>query len=229
MGTNTLAHIQDQWGCDLIATYHGPDRPLTGANWLVGGPFRKYETPGSALFDPSDRGSRPVYYADFQNFAGRRFFLSFTEIRDETGYEWAPDNDIQATAERGIRQIRRALDSMALPTLFTHETDYIHKIKPENWTEILKRISLGIAAYEPIQVTLEAGIAYVRDCRTSSLHKATYHADSKEILLEFLGESQQKTFTCLFHEEAGRIEARWIIIPEFRGKQEVRVKHEQVS
>jgi hypothetical protein len=224
MGTNTLGHVQDRWGCDLLGTYHGPDFPLTGAKWLVGGPFRKYETPGSALFDQSNQGSRPVYYADFQNFAGRKFFLSFTEIRDETGYEWAPDNDVTATAERGISQLKRALDSMALPTLFTHETDYIYKIKPENWAAIMHKINQGIALYNPIQVNLGEGIRYVRNCKTSSLQNARYSTDSGEIILVFHGYSDQPTFTCLFSDENGEIQSRWLTIPEFIGNSEFKIK-----
>ena len=50
-----------------------------------------------------------------------QFFNCVTEIRDDAGYEWYPSNDVACTIDRGTRQTKRALDSMALATLFTHD------------------------------------------------------------------------------------------------------------
>ena len=92
---------------------------------------------------------RPVYYADYYNLAGCPFFNTITEIRDDAGYEWAPDNDVEASIGRGVRQVRRALDSLALGSLFTHETDFIYKIEPDRWAEIIAGVAKGIASYNP--------------------------------------------------------------------------------
>jgi hypothetical protein len=214
MGSNTLAHVRDRWGCEFIATYHGADAPLDGASWLVAGPFRLHEQPGSALFDKSDRGARSLYYADFINFAGRRFFLCCTEIRDETGYEWAPDADVEQSAARGLRQVRRALDSFALPVLFTHETDYIYKISPAAWDGQLERISSGLSAYNPIYVTLDEGVRYVRATKTSRLESATYDPARREVAVHFAGQADVLTHYHLFTSEE-EISARLVEVPPF--------------
>jgi hypothetical protein len=188
----------------------------------VGGPFRKNEDPGSALFDRQDRGDRPVYYADFQNFSGKQFFLCFSEIRDETGYEWAPDNDVEATTQRAIRQLRRALDAMILPTLFTHETDYIFKIRPENWKMIIEKINAGIASYQPVQVTLDEAARIVRATRTSRLADCLYDPDNKQVQAVFRGESDVGTTFYLFTGEH-QIESHLVDVPEFQEECIVRV------
>ena len=198
MGSNTLAHVRDRWGCEFIATYHGADAPLEGANWLVAGPFRQHETPGSALFDKDDRGTSAMYYADFINFADRQFFLCCTEVRDETGYEWAPDGDVENSAARGLRQLKRALDSFALPVLFTHETDFIYKISPEAWEAQLASIASGLSGYNPIYVTLDEGIRYVRATKTSRLVSAAYDPATQEVTAHFTGQADVLTHFHLF-------------------------------
>jgi len=193
--------MRDRWGCEFIASYHGADAPLEGANWLVAGPFRQHEAPGSALFNKADRGASALYYADFMNFADRQFFLCCTEVRDETGYEWAPDGDMENSAARGLRQLQRALDSFALPVLFTHETDYIYKISPEAWDAQLARIASGLSGYHPIYVTLDEGIRYVRATKTSQLASANYDPASREVAVHFSGRTDVLTHFHLFTSE----------------------------
>jgi hypothetical protein len=217
MGSNTLAHVRDRWGCEYIATYHGADAPLEGASWLVADPFRQHETPGSALFDKADRGAKAMYYADFINFADRQFFLCCTEIRDETGYEWAPDGEVENSAARGLRQLKRSLDSFALPVLFTHETDYIYKISPEAWETQLARIASGLSGYNPIYVTLDEGIRYVRATTTSRLASAGYDPASREVTAHFTGQTDVITYFHLFTNEQ-EITSRLVEVPSFEGE-----------
>ena len=214
MGSNTLAHVRDRWGCEFIATYHGADAPLEGARWLVAGPFRQHEAPGSALFDKADRGASAMYYADFVNFADRQFFLCCTEIRDETGYEWAPDGDAEKSAARGLRQLKRALDSFALPVLFTHETDYIYKISPDAWDAQLAHIASGLSTYEPIYVTLDEGIRYIRATKTSRLASAAYDSATQKITVHFTGQADVLTHFHLFISEQ-EITSRLVEVPPF--------------
>ncbi len=224
IGSSVIEHVHDRWGGDLIVTYHGIDAPLDGSPWLIGGPFRKYETPGSALFDRNERGDRPVYYADFQNFAGRQFFHCFTEVRNDTGYEWAPDNDVEATTQRGLSQIKRALDSMALPTLFTHETDYVYKIRPENWIEIFKGIARGIASYKPLQVTLDDGMRAVRATKTSTFSECLYEPQTGEIQAVFSGQTDVPTSFYVFTEAGREIASQMVEVPVFRKRKVVHHK-----
>jgi hypothetical protein len=214
IGSNTLGHVRDRWGCEFIATYHGADAPLEGANWLVAGPFRQHETPGSALFDKADRGARAMYYADFVNFADRQFFLCCTEVRDETGYEWAPDGDVENSAARGLRQLKRALDSFALPVLFTHETDFIYKISPEAWEAQLARISSGLSGYNPVYVTLDEGIRYVRATKTSRLVSAVFDPATREVTAHFTGQADVPTHFHLFTSDQ-EITSRLVEVPPF--------------
>jgi hypothetical protein len=221
MGSNTVAHIRDRWGCEFIATYHGVDAPLDGASWLVAGPFRKHETPGSALFNRAERGDRPMYYADFINFADREFFLCCTEVRDETGYEWAPDGDVEKSARRGIRQLTRALDSFALPVLFTHETDYIYKISPQAWEAQLDRITRAIASYHPIYTTIDEGVRTVRATRTSRLASAAFDPAERQVTTHFSGRADTLTYFHLFTGEQ-ELASRLVEVPPFEGGNIVR-------
>ena len=170
------------------------------------------------LFDSAKRGQRPVYYTDFVNFANRQFFLCCTEIRDETGYEWRPGNDVAGTVGRGVRQLRRALDSMALAVLFTHETDYIYKICPGAWEEELAQIATGIADYNPVYVTLDDGVCYVRATRTARLASCRYNATTGEVTATFTGRADVPTHFYLFTEAGGEIEARLVGVPAFEGE-----------
>ena len=164
--------------------------------------------------DKANRGTSAMYYADFINFANRQFFLCCTEIRDETGYEWAPDEDAEKSAARGLRQLKRALDSFALPVLFTHETDYIYKISPEAWEAQLARIASELSIYEPIYVTLDEGIRYVRATKTSRLISAVYAPATREVTIHFTGQADVLTHFYLFTSEQV-ISSRLVEVPPF--------------
>jgi hypothetical protein len=200
LGANTVAHMTDRWGVEFVGKIQDVDAPLRDETpWLRLGPFRRYERPGSALFDPALRGDRPVYYADFVTFGGRRLFNCVTEIRDDAGYEWAPDTDVAATVGRGVRQLRRALNSMALAVLFTHETDFIHSIPPDVWDEELAGIWEGVRGYNPISMTLDDAVRYVRATRTARL-VATNDDGSGAIAATFAGRADVPTHCYVFVE-----------------------------
>jgi hypothetical protein len=223
MGTNTSAHVQQRWGCDFLGKVMDADLPLgEDTPWLQLGPFRR-EIPGSAYpFTPGNPGHRPVYYADFVNLAGSRFFNSVTEIHDDAGYEWAPDNDVQATIGRAARQLSRAMDSMAMASLFTHETDFIYKIRPENWREIMAGVEHFLEPYHPISVTLDEGMRYLRATKTARLRAASFDPARAEVSAFLEGDSDLTTHMYLFTDVEP--EGRLIEIPPFEGKVEVRAK-----
>ena len=219
MGSNVVAHVHDRWGAEFIGKVQDVDAPLADeVPWLKSGPFRRYEEPGTCLFDPARRGDRPVYYADFVNFGGRRLFNCVTEIRDDAGYEWAPDKDVAATVGRGVRQLRRALDSMALAVLFTHETDYIYKIRPDVWAKEMEQITAGIGGYDPIYVTLDEGVRYVRATRTSRLKSCRCDVATGEITAIFDGYADVPTHFYLFTEAGGEIAPELVGVPAFQGE-----------
>lgn len=199
MGQNVAAHMCDRWGIEFVCKIQDADAPLTAEHsWLPLAPFRLHEPPGACHFDVSRRSSRPVYYADFVNFGGRRFFNCVTEIRDDAGYEWAPDANVAQTVSRGVRQLRRALDSMALPVLFTHETDYIYKISPAVWEAEIAQITAALHHYQPIYLTMDDAVHHVRALRTSRLVSAQFDVEQRELIVAFCGYADVPTQFHLF-------------------------------
>lgn len=219
MGSNVIRHVSEKWGMEFIAQNKAIDRPWHDTvPWVIQGPFRLHEQPGTSTNNPARelRGINPVYYADFTDINGHRFFNCYTEIRDDAGYEWAPDNDVEATAGRGIRQLTRALNSMALAVLFTHETDYIYLIRPENWEKELQLIVEGIQSYDPIYLTSDEALKIVRATRTSRIHDIGHSTDKRTITISFTGKTDVPTFCWLFNEKQSEITRELIEIPAFK-------------
>jgi hypothetical protein len=219
MGANTARHVRETWGCEFIGKLMDFDLPLSaGIPWLRQGPFRLHEEPGESLPHTNKASShRPVYYADTLQADGVRFFNSVTEIRDDAGYEWAPDGDAAASIGRGVRQLRRALDAMALASLFTHETDYIYKIEPQGWSEIISGIAEGIAAYQPLQMTLDEACGLLRATRASRLRGCRLDRESGEVLVTFEGQADRPTYFHIFHEQDTDLAGDRREVPPFDG------------
>ena len=216
IGRNAVAHVHGRWGARYGIIHMDAGRPYRlSTPWLKLGPFRRYEAPGTAAINPARRGQRPFFIADFLNLAGYRFFDCITEIRSDAGYEWMPDNDVPATVGRGVRQLRRAFDSMALPVLFTHETDHIYRISPDNWSAAIAQVARGIADYGPIYVTLDEGMRYVRATRTSRLESCVHHSTRRELTAVLSGQADVPTHLWLFTENQGEIEQRLLDVPPF--------------
>jgi hypothetical protein len=220
MGKNSVAHLQEKWKVHSIGKPMQVDLPLTpGSSWLKLRPFRKFETPGTCSpITRQRRGHRPVYYSDFVNLNGYQFFNSLTEIRDVAGYEWEPDNDIEKTVNRGIHQISRAIDSMALSVLFTHETDYLMHIRPENWSKIIKGVANGIAHYQPIHLTLDEGVRYVRAVRMSRFRSCSYDDKKDQVIAQFTGKTDLPTHFYLFTQDGENINSTLVEVPVFDGQ-----------
>ncbi|MFH0759533.1 MAG: hypothetical protein V2B15_19755 [Bacteroidota bacterium] len=226
MGGNIIPHVAEKWGMEFIAQNKAIDMPWHDTvPWIKQGPFRLHEQPGTSTNNPlrEFRGTNPVYYADFTEINGCRFFNCFTEIRDDAGYEWAPDNDVEASAGRGIRQLTRALNSMALAVLFTHETDFIYRIDPVNWERELQLISEGLQAYDPLYVTTDEALKLVRATRTSQISGIRYNIHSKGITVTLSGKSDVPSSFYLFSEHQGQINRKLIHIPVFSGRVKISV------
>jgi hypothetical protein len=224
MGSNIIPYISDKWGMEYIGINKAINTPYADTiPWIKGGPFRLYEKPGTVTNNTALRGKKAVYYSDFVDINGYKFYNSLTEIRDDAGYEWAPDNQIEVSAGRGTRQLRRALSSMALAVLFTHETDFIYRIKPESWEEQLKLISLGISDFNPVMLTMDEALKIVRANKTSHLTESVIEKGKENINITIDGYTDTKTFVYLFTGENEKIRQRLIEIPEFTGSARVKV------
>jgi hypothetical protein len=204
IGSNAFPFLKS-WGAPYVTIKQDPSTPRS-APWLVNGPFRLYEPrlAGSSLL--------PLFYADFLNIPNHpelagQFFDCVTEIRDESDGnnlgEWAAyAGDLPGTISRGTRQVKRAFDSMALGTLYTHEWR-IHQniaVPPgvsgvstfftsNTWSSVLQSITNNLAAYQPVFVTLDYGCQYVRATRTAILTSATYDTLSGRVSATFTGKS----------------------------------------
>lgn len=213
MAENNFPFIKERWGIEYLALGHPVNLPYADSvPWLVCGPFRKHEPPGTCTSNPSLRGNRPVYYADFVTISGCKLFNCFTEIRDDAGYEWAPDNNVQATVERAVRQLKRALDAKALAVLFTHETDYIYKIRPENWERIMAGIRKAINPWNVISLTSDSALRIVRAYSTSSLHSFFFSEENLTLILNVSGHADVATTAEVFTETEKGIASQLIMI-----------------
>jgi hypothetical protein len=199
IGPNAFAGLQ-QWGVEFIPIEVVPGTVEYGANpapWLIAGPYRYYETPGQG------QSNLPLYYADFLAIPGHpemagKFFNCYTEIRDAgVCNEWCPNSgDVATVIARGTDMLKRSMDSLVLPTLFTHEW-YIHQttccgsaagtISSNNWRTILSGITNNLAAYKPAYVTLDYGNQYVRATRTSRITASQFDPSSGDVSVTLSG------------------------------------------
>ncbi len=128
MGTNTVSHIADKWHAEFSVKY-ALDKSWGDSGFVIKtAPFNLYDE--SIVGRPKENAQtgRASYSADFIELAGEKFFAFTSVISDLTGYELQPDNNVEATAERGIETLSRGLEGKSLAVLFTHETDYIFTI-----------------------------------------------------------------------------------------------------
>lgn len=215
--SNTLTHMHDAWGVEFVCTPKGTDVPYSPEHpWLKGGPFRLHEQPGACAFDVARRGVRPAYYADFVELAGRKFFNCLTEIRDDAGYEWAPDRDVAASVGRGTRQLRRALDSFAVSSLFTHETDYIYRIEPEEWEREIRDVTRAVEQYGARYLTVDEALPIVRAHRTSRLDSYEVARDGT-LTARLSGTADVATTVTVFEDDGAGISERRTHVEPFTG------------
>lgn len=203
-------------GADFIATHMLPDHfyfadPATP--WINCGPYRIGRN-GDAS------NEKPVSYAGYITLSGIQFFLCATEIRDDGGYEWYPDNDVVSTASRGIRQLRRAINSMVLPSLFTHET-FFTTISADSYRQILTLITADMSRYNPEYTSTDYAVKYVR---AKGNIKITNVQDSNiTTLISYSGSNDMDTKCYLFTDQNGEISYRLIALPQVDGTNEVSV------
>lgn len=217
LGTNVFDGLRD-WGVEFVGTLMAPGTNY-GSPRIEMGPYGEYAAELG--------GTAPLYYADFLTVPGHpehngRFFNVVTEIRDVTGYEWYPDNDVDGSIERGATQIRRAFDSMVLATLFSHE-QLIQGIDRGNWSLILDGVLDEVAEYDPILVTMDEAARYVRATVTSELSASEFEPTTNVLTASFDGDADMATYLHLFTEEAGQISEQRILLPAFLGGVEVSI------
>ena len=211
LGTNVFTGLQ-AWGVEYVGTVVKPGDWYTTSPWLDEGPYRRFET--GAANSPG-----PLYYADFVD-GHSWLFNCLTEIRDENGYEWYPNNDVAATIGHGTRQLTRAFDSRVLGTLFSHG-EFVHAITPANWSDILQGIDTNIAGYDPVYLTMDDACRYVRAVTTSEIASGTHDAAAQTATTVLTGSSDVATVFSLFTQNGDQIEERRVDVPAFAGSKEI--------
>jgi hypothetical protein len=227
IGPNAFGGLNN-WGMEFVPIEVTPgtrEYTLPYAPWLVGGPYRLYETPQIG------RIAWPTYYADWLAVPGHpefngRFFNVYSEVRDAGSCnEWCPsNNDIPGSINRGTQILKRALDSMVMATLFSHEW-YIHPtpccssttFTTNSWRTVLQAITNNLAAYDPIYVTLDYASQYVRATRTSQLVAADYDPPSGMVRATFSGQTDTETTLYTYVGQGNSISNITGTLPVFSG------------
>jgi hypothetical protein len=213
IGTNALPWLLD-WGTEYLPIevpintleYSPPYAP-----WLIGGPYRLYETPLQG------QTNLPLYYADFLVFTNQpqvdgKFFNCYTEVRDVGACgQWCPYNNVQFSIDQGTAITKRGLDSKVLSTLFSHEwaiqdTPSVANGSPissNDWRMIVSGVVSNLAPYQPIYVTLDYGDQYVRATRTSRILSATLDVASGQVTANSAGVSDLAIQVQVFLDDEG--------------------------
>ncbi|GAP13459.1 hypothetical protein LARV_01213 [Longilinea arvoryzae] len=212
-GTNVFGGLRD-WGVEFIGTPTLPGDEY-GGMCLIGKPYRLTNT------DCYSADNNPFYYADFLQVPGHpefngQFFNVLTEIRGEPAYEWAPDNDVTSTINRGVTHLSRAIQGMDLATLFTHET-YIQGITTSNWDAIMSGLAAALQPYNPEFVTMDYAAQYVRAVYTSNISDSVINSSSGLLETTLTGSTDMATRFMLFSEANGQIQRSSVYVPVFSG------------
>lgn len=138
-----------------------------------------------------------------------------TEIKDDGGYEWYPDNDLDATIARGIRHLRRAMNSMVLPVLFTHEV-YIKNLAIAGWDQVMQEVTNQMnTEYSPEYTTMDYALQYVRAKKNLKLLNVIGNQSSSQIYYQANNDMATKCY--YFTEQSGVISYRLIDLPSANG------------
>jgi hypothetical protein len=205
LSSDALTEIRNM-GIEYIGIPIQYDQLYNGStDWLSCGPYR-INRPGNPA------GGLPVYYGGKVNWLGNDFFISLTEIRDDGGYEWYPDNgDIATVTARGVRHLRRALNSMVLPTLFTHEYR-LANISTTDWRQILSGLNSAISSYNPEYRSMDYAVQYVRAKVNMNITNVT--DDNNMVNISCSGINDMETRCYLFTGSGNQINMRLINLPQ---------------
>ncbi|MDU1891232.1 MAG: hypothetical protein E6767_11120 [Dysgonomonas sp.] len=227
INADMMAHIQDNWGIDFVAVREvdkswGQQTPeynlKEGKQPVRTAPFRLYDEPIVGKKKENMTTSRAAYNACFRKLADREFFDFSSSINDITGYEWQPDNNVEATAKRGVQILSRGLEAKALAVLFTHETDFIYTIKPENWASILKKVNEELTGYNPVYITTDDGVKILRAFNTSEIRNCEYSSNSGKLTLKMSGKTDVPTSVYVYTDNEDGITERLLEIPTFQNE-----------
>lgn len=201
----TLMNNQYDLNIEFLATHMDHSTSWYSSEWLNCGPYR---------IDRVGRPAevRPVYYGDYVDWDGFEYlFNCVTEIRDDGGYEWSPSgDDIQETVNRGVRHLRRAMNSMVLPTLFTHD-NYL-EMSESSWRAIISGVTSAVSSYSPEYRSMDYAVQYIRAKSNISITNVT--ENETLVNITYAGTNDMDTRCFLFTGTGNQITHRLITLPQ---------------
>ncbi len=206
--------------CEFLATHILPGKGYGSTIWMNCGPYRINDGKNP------NNDTRPVYYGDYVKLNGIDFFNCLTEIRDDGGYEWYPmylsGDNITTTSARGIRQLRRALNSMVLPSLFSHEY-FFNTITLADWNTIMSNVTNGISEYNPIFTTTDYAVQYIRAKKNTAITNVVDNQNTIDI--HYTANNDMDIKCHLFNESGGQISVTLVDLPQLNGSNVVTVNN----
>lgn len=192
-------------GIEFIGT-HMAFGTRYGSFWLDLGPYR---IPDAYTLRSSD--ILPTFYADDLDGGGHTFTICLTEIRDDSGYEWLiREKTTQDIIAQGVRQVSRSMNSMALPTLFTHQDQL--EPSPTLWRTILAEITGSLSSFNPEYRSMDYAVKYIRAKNNITLTNVS--DEGTLVNISYTGVNDMDTRCYLFTESENVISHRLIVLPQ---------------
>lgn len=198
-------------GVEFIGTFLPCDPITYPGNWLNAGPYRINR-------DGFAGRSQTIFYGDYvggEDWNNVELFNCMTEFHDDGGYEWYPTDDVASTVARGVRHLRRAINNMALPTLFTHE--YFLRMSANEWRQILSGVTSAVSSYYATEYNLEYksmddAVQYVRAKKNIQISNVT--SNNGLVSISCSGINDMSTKCYLFTESDDDISFKLITLPQ---------------
>ena len=177
---------------DRARPWHGGWRRVDSEWSLPPVRVRVQHLAGSALLWRLRDGARP--------FRVQRTFLQLHDRGPRHRWRMVPLGRRSRIGYSGQPQLRRALDGLILPVLFTHEND-LAGITSTNWRSIMQGVADSLASYQPVFVTMDYGCRYVRAMYTSNIDAGgTYNPGSQALLTSLSGQTGPTNEVLRVHE-----------------------------
>ncbi len=196
-----------QMGVEFLGTKYPFDPDPYPGTWLNNRPYRINR-------DGWGGTGVPHFYADSINWVNTPFFLCFSEIGDDgppdSQYEWYPNSGtISEVIARGVRHLRRSLNSMTLPVLFTHEDQL--RMTASDWHLILSGVTTGVSPYNPEYKSTDDAVTYIR--AKDNLVIKDVGSSNGLVTISVVGANDMETKCYLFTETGGQITHRLVTLP----------------
>ena len=104
---------------------------------------------------------------------------------------------------------------MVLASLFTHEASYIENITPDNWREILRIVTSGVADFNPEYTTIDYALRYIRAKKNMYITHVIEKSGTIEI--HYSGNNDMDTKCYLFTEYGGQIYSSFVDLSQVNG------------